>query len=177
MQNPRPSQPSIRNEQPQDQKAIAKVLESAFAGQGEQKLVDLIRARNEIIVSQVALVEGELVGHILFTAARAETAPPNTRGVALGPVAIQPPFQQQGIGSALIRSGLQACRALGYDFAMLLGHPQYYPRFGFSPAQQYGLQSVYNAPRAFMVKELRPGGLRGVKGTLFYISAFEDAQV
>lgn len=93
--------------------------------------------------------------------------------LGLAPMAVAPSHQRQGIGSALVRAGLERCRALGSGAVVVLGHPAYYPRFGFSPSVHFGIRSEYEVPEeAFMVLELQPGFLRGISGTVQYHAAF-----
>jgi putative acetyltransferase len=93
--------------------------------------------------------------------------------MALGPMAVRPASQRRGIGSALVHEGLNACRALGHDVVVVLGHARFYPRFGFVPARSVGLMSEYAVPdEAFMVAELTPGALRNRRGVVYYASEF-----
>ena len=95
--------------------------------------------------------------------------------MGLAPMAVAPSHQHQGIGSALVRAGLERCKALGAGAVIVLGHPEYYPRLGFSPAVRFGIGCEYDAPQeAFMVVELQPGYLRGVSGTIQYHDAFKN---
>jgi putative acetyltransferase len=96
-------------------------------------------------------------------------------GVGLGPVAVLPAAQRRGLGAQLIRTGLERCRMLGYAYVVVLGHPEYYPRFGFEPANGFGLRCEFPVPpEAFMALELRRGGLAGALGTVRYLAAFSD---
>ena len=95
--------------------------------------------------------------------------------MGLGPVGVLPAFQGMGIGSRLIRQGLEDCQSVGYDAVVVLGHPNYYPRFGFRPASSFHLDNEYNADEAFMVMELKPGALTGVSGLVKYALEFRAA--
>jgi len=167
----------IRTETPDDVQGIRVVNERAFGGLTEGKIVDLLRASNKALVSLVAVHQGRVVGHILFSPVSVEPAPDGFRGVGLGPMSVLPQYQNQGIGSRLVREGLEACRRGGYDFVVVLGHPAYYPRFGFSKAADHDLQSEYNAADAFMVMELRDGVLQRIKGLVKYAPEFREAGV
>jgi putative acetyltransferase len=95
--------------------------------------------------------------------------------MGLAPMAVLPAYQRQGIGSVLVRSGLAVCQALGYGAVVVLGHPSYYPRFGFVPTDRTGLRCLDNVPvEAFMMLELQPGYLQDVQGIVTYHPAFDD---
>ena len=92
-------------------------------------------------------------------------------------MAVLPQYQEQGIGSQLVREGLKACADLGYDAVFVLGHPSYYPRFGFEPARPKGFPSEYDVPdEVFMALELKPGALEDRKGTVNYHAEFESVE-
>lgn len=130
--------------------------------------------RAEPLVSLVALDEGAIVGHILFSPVTVD-GHPELLLMGLAPMAVAPEHQRRGIGSALVEAGLTACKALGATAVVVLGHPEYYPRFAFRPASGWGLVSEYDAPdEAFMALELRDGALRGVSGTVRYHPAFGE---
>jgi putative acetyltransferase len=165
---------SIRPEQPSDWQAVAKVNRSAFESPLEAELVDGLRKRAAPWVSLVAELDGAVVGHILFTpVSLMDHEGLNLMG--LGPMAVAPIHQRQGIGSLLVRAGLEQCRAMGVGGVVVLGHPQYYPRFGFRPAARHGINCQYDAPAdAFMLLELVPGYLGGACGTIRYHPAFDE---
>jgi putative acetyltransferase len=151
----------IRNEAEGDVPAIRAVHASAFPTDSESRLADRLRAAGRARVSLVAEVEGQIVGHILFTPARIESRDGKVtwEGLALAPLAVSPAQQRRGIGSALTRSGLEECRRLGAPFVIVLGHPTYYPRFGFRRAIDLGIDNQFGAKDAFMIAELQPGCL------------------
>ena len=129
------------------------------------------------MVSLVAVVEGRLAGHILFTPVQIEDSskPDQQPAMGLAPMAVDPEFQRQGIGSQLVRAGLQACRDIGQAVVFVLGHPEYYPRFGFRPAAPLGLHyQDHSFDHAFMVAELEPEALQGRRGWVRYMPAFEE---
>jgi putative acetyltransferase len=160
----------IRPEQPPDLPAIRRVNEAAFDRPDEADIVDRLRARGAITLSLVAEIEGGVVGHVLFSPVRLQDpAGPDYTGVGLGPVAVLPAHQRQGIGSALIRAGLEQVQAAGHPYCVVLGHPAYYPRFGFAPAGEWGIELALPVPpEVFMVRELQPGALAGRAGTITY---------
>jgi putative acetyltransferase len=163
----------IRPEQPDDLTAIRRVNLSAFEGTTEANLVDALRQQARPIVSLVAEDNGAIVGHILFSPVTLSSHP-DLRIMGLAPMAVLPDRQRKGVGSALARAGIMACRDLGYGAMVVLGHAKYYPRFGFIPASRFGLRSEYDVPDdAFMAMELEPGALQGLgPGTIRYHPAF-----
>ncbi len=162
----------IRPEQEQDRPAVRQVNESAFERPAEADLVAAVRDQAAPVISLVAQDGDAIIGHILFSPVTL-SAHKNLVLMGLAPMAVVPELQHQGVGSALVRAGLEACRNLGAGAVMVLGHPQYYPRFGFSPAVGYGIRSEYSVPDdTFMVLELQPGSLRGVSGVVKYHAAF-----
>jgi len=118
-------------------------------------------------LSLVAVKEGRVVGHILFSPIAIETEIGLVRVLSLAPMAVLPEFQRQGIGSELVRYGLKECERFGHEVVVVIGHPEYYPRFGFSPARAKGLEAPFEVPdAAFMVLELKEGALEGIKGLI-----------
>lgn len=165
----------IRLERTEDVKAVRGVNEQAFETRSEADLVDCLRTGGKLVASLVAVDGDRIVGHIAFSRVGI-AANPKLRGVGLGPMAVLPDVQRHGIGSELARAGLDRCRDLGYDFAVVVGHPEYYPRFGFVPASKYGITSIWEVPEGvFMALELRPEGLAGVSGLAMYEREFDEA--
>ena len=162
----------IRREMPEDDEAVRRVNTLAFEQDDEARLVDALRGAAPHI-SLVALLDGQIVGHIFFSPVEVEGADESFTAMGLAPMAVVPEYQNQGIGSELVRRGLEACAELGHDVVFVLGHPRYYPRFGFSTAPEKGLRSEYDvSDEVFMVAELRPGALRGRTGTVKYRPEF-----
>lgn len=161
----------IRPEREEDHAVVQRVNEEAFGGQTEAKLVNRLRVHSRFL-SLVAESDGEIVGHILFTPV---TLDDEDRGImGLAPMAVLPGQQGKGIGSALIETGLQACREADASAVIVLGHADYYPRFGFVPASRFGVSSEYDVPdENFMALELRPGALAG-GGLIRYHHVFND---
>lgn len=161
----------IRNEEAGDLDAISEIYAFAFGRAGEWELVNRLRDAGVHVVSLVAEKDGARVGHILFTPV---TVGGEHRGAGLAPMAVLPDFQRRGIGSRLVDEGLEACRERGFEWAVVLGHAHYYPRFGFRPAKELGLSTSYPVPdEVFMAQELVPGALDGVAGTVRYHPEFD----
>ncbi len=165
---------ALHPETPDDLPGIRAVEEAAFSRHNEADLVDLARRRGKSVLSMVAIQAGGVVGHALFTPVSLDPPSSGCRGLGLGPIAILPEFQRTGIGSRLMRAGLEHVRRLGYGFVILLGNPAYYSRFGFTPGRLFGLSSDYGEGDEFQALELRPGTLAGVRGRLKYIPEFEE---
>lgn len=164
----------VRAEELSDSDAVRVVNERAFGQPAEASLVDALRGLDSAI-SLVAAIDGRVVGHILFTPVRMERADPGLSAMGLAPMAVLPEFQKQGIGSALITTGLGVCRARNHDLVVVLGHPAYYPKFGFVVAAAHGLTCEYPVPvEAFMVAELRPGTLARAGGLVRYRPEFSS---
>lgn len=161
----------VRPESPDDREAVLRVNRLAFGRDDEGRLVDALRDGGSARVSLVAEVDGHVVGHILFSDLPI-VAPHGTVGaLALAPMAVAPSFQRRGIGSALVREGLRACRASGHRIVVVLGHPEFYPRFGFSAGTAGRRRSPLPGP-AFMAAELVPGAPEGVEGEARYSPPF-----
>lgn len=164
-------EPLIRPERPDDIPAIAALLQDAFAGNAEARLVDALREAGALSISLVAVQDEKLCGHIAFSPVTLDGIADG--GIGLAPLAVGPACQRRGIGAALIQAGLPACRKAGYRYCVVLGEPEYYRRFGFGAASRYGLASIYDAGEAFMAQALTPGGLGGRSGLVRYHSAFD----
>ena len=135
----------IRPETATDHEAIRHVNRLAFGQDGEARLVDALRDGGYVRVSLVAERAGQVVGHILFSDLPITTGAGTVAALALAPMAVLPELQRQGIGSALLRRGLEACRQQGHRVVLVLGHSHFYPRFGFSPKLAAHLESHFRA--------------------------------
>ncbi len=167
---------TIRPQIPEDAAAIRQVNEAAFGGTVEADLVAKLHSRQAFTLSLVATGEDGVVGHILFSPVTIESESLSFTAMGLGPMAVLPAHQGRGIGSQLVRAGLEECKRLGHEIVVVLGHPDYYPRFGFVPASTYGIKCEYEVPdEAFMVTELREGTLAGRSGTVKYQPEFNEA--
>ncbi len=165
---------TVREENTEDAKeraAIRSVNEAAFGRCDEAGLVDRLRAAGAVLISLVAELDAELVGHILFSRMTIETTSGSLPAVALAPMAVLPGYQRRGIGERLVRSGLELLRGRGERIVIVLGHPGYYSRFGFSSERARYLESPF-PPKAFMAMELSPGALDGIRGRVRYPAAF-----
>ena len=165
----------IRPEEAREVPGIRDANHRAFGRGVEARLVDDLRDGGYARLSLVAEEEGRLVGHVMFSEAAIRTEGGGEVGaLALGPVGVIPDRQGRGVGSALIREGLDRCTQAGHRIVVLLGHPDYYPRFGFSAERAEKLSSAY-AGEAFMALELVPVALSGVIGEFEFAPPFGAA--
>ena len=162
----------IRPEVESDHAAVRAVNMEAFETAAESKLVDQLRERVSTFISLVAEEDESIVGHIFFSPVRMpERDDVNMMGLA--PMAIRPEFQRKGIGSALVTRGIDECLQIGCEAVVVLGHPQFYSRFGFQSASRFQITSEYDVPdEYFMAKEIVPDALKGVSGVVKYHEAF-----
>ncbi|MBE9008289.1 N-acetyltransferase [Fortiea sp. LEGE XX443] len=165
----------IRAEKPEDVTAVRKVNIAAFKRENEADLVDQLRGVASTF-SFVAVESEQIVGHIFYSPVEIEgECADNLFILGLAPIAVLPDYQRQGIGSLLIQHSLKECDRLGCKAVVVLGYPEYYPKFGFVPAKEKGLRCEYTVPdEAFMVLELENGALDGCSGTVKY--RFEFSQ-
>jgi len=165
----------IRSEVDDDWSAVHALNTAAFETPAEANLVDALRGQARAFISLVADQAGTIVGHI-FLSPVTLAGHAGLKIMGLGPMAVKPAHQRQSIGSALVRAALERCKALGIGAVVVLGHPAYYPRFGFSPSVHFDIKSEYDVPEdVFMLVELQPGYLNGVSGTIQYHDAFKNA--
>jgi len=164
----------VRPAWPDDSAAIREVHIAAFGGPVEAKLVSLITEREKAVISFVAVTDSRVVAHILFSLVTVANAPPVFKALGLGPVAVLPVYQKQGIGFKLIQAGLEKCRQARYDAVVVLGDPAYYSRFGFQRAADFGLDNEYGALEEFMVLTLHDRALMGVSGMVKYAPEFNE---
>lgn len=160
--------PTIRPELPMDIPAIAEVLSHSFPTAEEAELVKTLRKNGHLAISLVAEDQGMVVGYIGFSPVTVEG---KSGGLGLAPVAVVPDFQSLGIGSMLVEEGLNFAKNTGADYAVVLGHSHYYPRFGFQAAKPLGYDNEYDADESFMIMELKQGGLPP-QGMIKYGSEF-----
>jgi putative acetyltransferase len=165
----------IRPETPTDYPSIRQVNNLAFDSDAEANLVDNLRSAYTIALSFVAYHDRMIVGHIGFSTLPIETDKHTLRAVSLAPMAVLPQFQRQGVGTALIEQGLELCRNLGFVAVVVLGHPDYYTRFGFSSNLARSIRSPYSdLGSAWMAIELQAGSLQGIEGVAHYAPAFDS---
>jgi putative acetyltransferase len=162
----------IRPSRASDRGAIHRVQAAAFGRAAEADLA--LRVMDaQPCVSLVAERGGEIVGHVLFSPVRVDGHSFAPAPMGLAPLAVTPELHRGGVGGALAFAGIEACRKLGAPFLVVLGHPPYYPRFGFVPAARFGLTFGDAPPRdAFMAMELVPGTLANVRGPVRYAPEF-----
>ena len=165
---------NIRAEVAGDRRFIFELNSVAFETPAEARLVDLLRDQASPHVSLVAVENGVILGHIMFSPVTL-SGHPELRIIGLAPMAVAAARQNSGIGSELVRTGLESCRELGFVAAVVLGHPKFYPRFGFSPSTEYGIDSEYEVPAdVFMAMELVDEALSEKKGRIAYHDAFRE---
>lgn len=159
----------IREELPADVTAIRQVNNRAFEQDQEGNIVDALRSNGAALLSLVASLNGQVVGHIMYTPSSVGPL----SGAALGPMAVLPEHQRQGIGRQLIEAGNRKLKDAGYAFIVVVGHADYYPRFGFRPASNHGLTCEWDVPdNVFMVLALNPATMQGVSGLAKYRHEF-----
>jgi putative acetyltransferase len=167
----------IREEQPTDINAIYAVEQDAFEQPDEADLVNRLRDIDAVWLSHIAVLDGDIVGHALYSMVTVTDGDMVREFPALAPLAIATTYQKQGIGGQLMNAGLQAARDAGYGLMFLIGHPSYYPRFGFQPAKPLGFTSDYvkeDGPHEhFMVAVLDDSLLNTVRGHVRYHSIFD----
>ncbi|MBN8208733.1 N-acetyltransferase [Bacillus sp. NTK071] len=165
----------IREENAADHGAILKILREAFNGEDEVQLVNRIKD-SESFIPELSLValhnRSEPVGYILFTKIEILTEKGRIPSLALAPVAVVPELQNEGVGNLLIKDGMMRATSLGYRHVVVLGHKDYYPKFGFVPASEKNITGPFNAGDSFMVRELKKDSLKEVNGEVVYPSAF-----
>ena len=167
---------TIRPEKPEDKAAIRHINEEAFGRKVEAELIEKLQNRGMLTLSLVAIQDNKTVGHISFSPVKVESERSSFKAITLATIAILPAYQRKGIGSRLIRAGHKECRHLGHEIIVVLGHPNYYPRFGFIPAKSKGVTCEFEAPdEAWMVLELREGALAGRQGTVRFQPEFKEA--
>lgn len=158
----------IRKELQGDIALVRSINEAAFERSAEADIVDALRERCGECLSLVSLSGDELVGHILFSPVEAGSGTGRVKGMGLAPMAVHPAHQRQGFGSALVKKGLELLQQAGYPFVVVLGHPEYYPRFGFEKASAYGLTcEISGVPdEAFMIALFDENVTAALSGTV-----------
>ena len=168
----------IRQENKLDFNEVYKINKLAFVEESEAKLVQLLRNSNTFVpeLSLVATIDNKIVGHILFTKIRIIDSNKNEfDSLALAPMAVKPEFQKKGIGGQLIKVGLDKAREMNFKSVIVLGHKNYYPKFGFEPTKKWGITAPYDVPtNAYMGLELVANGLKDVRGLVQYPKEFDE---
>jgi putative acetyltransferase len=162
----------IRQSTPEDENSIREVCRQAFGGEDEGRLVDALRQEGYERLALVAEKDGDVIGVIVFSELAIVTESASIAGLALAPLAVLPAHQRRGVGSLLVNEGLRICRDSGHGIVIVLGHPEYYPRFGFSAESALPLKSPYAGP-SFMALALSNGALDDVTGEVRYPPAFD----
>jgi len=171
----------IRKEKPADYNQVIQLTEKAFetleiSDHNEGKLVDKLRKAPTFVeeLSLVAEIDRQVIGHILFTPITIDNGEQQFQSLVLAPVSVLPEYQKMGVGGQLIRAGHQKAKELGYQSVILIGHPEYYPRFGYKPASTWGIKTHIPLPSddVFMAVELVEGGLTGVSGIVIFPPEF-----
>jgi putative acetyltransferase len=163
----------IRPERPGDIPAIRDVNRRAFGQEQEANIVDALRSSGNASLSLVAALDDQVIGHIMYSPVEVGPA----RGAGLGPMAVVPEHQRQGVGSKLVEAGNEHLKDCGCPFIVVLGHPEYYPRFGFIPARVLGISCEWKVPdEAFLVLLLDPEKARGMGGLAKYRHEFSTVQ-
>ncbi|MEW4487912.1 N-acetyltransferase [Thalassoglobus sp. JC818] len=162
---------TVRRAASSDQSAINSVCKAAFETEEEAILVEELTAQNCVVESLVAEVSETVVGTIVFSRLEIVCDDRTVDALALAPVAVIPEFQNRGIGSQLVREGLKLCKESGHHIVIVLGHPEFYPRFGFSSEFAKPLASPFSGD-PWMAVELTPGALENVAGRVVYAAPF-----
>jgi len=163
----------VREERPEDIEAIRAVNEKAFGQPQESQLADALRKNSGVLLSLVATLNGRVVGHILYSPVSISSDGEAVSGAGLGPMAVLPEYQRQGIGGNLIEAGNQKLREMDCPFVVVPGHPEYYPRFGFKPASGYDIRCEWDVPdNAFMVLVMDQSKMKNISGAAKYRQEF-----
>ena len=162
----------IREERPNDIAAVRDLNRRAFGQDQESNIVDALRANGAALLSLVATVNDQVVGHIMYSPLAIDG---KLIGAALGPMAVLPEHQRQGIGSKLIEAGNQKLKDAGCPFIIVVGHAEYYPRFGFRPASEHGIKCEWDVPDdVFMLLVLDQAKMEGISGLAKYRQEFSS---
>jgi putative acetyltransferase len=166
----------VREERPDDIDAIRRLNEKAFGQLAEANIVERLRENCPYLLSLVAIQADQIVGHLLFSPIRIEGDGKSMQGMGLAPMAVLPEFQRRGIGSLLIQKGLEILKNRSCPFVIVLGHPEYYPRFGFERASLYGILCQWEGvpDEAFMIRILDVEAMIGVSGMARYLREFDE---
>jgi predicted N-acetyltransferase YhbS len=169
---------SIREERKNDYDIIKKINDLAFGQKNEGKMVEELR-KTSVFNSKLSLVSeinDNIVGHILFYPVKIKNRKEDSIVLSLAPMAVHPDYQNKGIGIKLVMRGIMVARQSGFNAVIVVGHPKYYPRFGFKPASIWGIQVPFEVPdEAFLALELKENSLKNCNGTVDYPKEYYDA--
>ncbi len=167
----------IRPETKKDYDAITEINNLAFKRETEGKLVQNLRQNPNFVpeLSLIAEKDNRIIGHILFYPIKINEDNLKHDSLALAPMSVHPDYQNKGVGSKLVQEGLKRAQKLGYKSVIVLGHPDYYPRFGFKPASNWNIRAPFEVPnKAFLALELKKDGLKDITGTVEYPKEYID---
>lgn len=164
---------SISLERPEQRADVLALNRLAFNGEEEGRIIEALARDDLNVLSLVAMDGATVTGHILFSRLEVEMDGREIKAVSLAPMAVLPDYQNTGIGSALIRRGLDLLTARGFEAVLVVGHADFYPRFGFSAALTRHIACPFQGSEAFMGLELKAGALSGSSGVCRYPAAFE----
>ena len=167
----------IEAETESDYEQITRLHIEAFNGDSEARLVEKLRKTPEYVsnLSLVAKYNNEIIGHILFYPLKINTGKKRCNSLALAPISVLPNFQHKGVGGRLINEGLEKAQKFGFKSVIVVGHSEYYPRFGFKNASSYGISAPFEIPdNSFFAFELEKNGLKNCSGTIEYPNEFAE---
>jgi len=168
----------IRNEQKNDYNQIRKINDLAFGQENEGKMIESLRKTSDYnaSLSLVAEIKEKIVGHILFYPVKIKNEKEEYTVLSLAPIAVHPEYQSKGIGSKLVKTGLQIAKENNFDIVIVVGHPKYYPRFGFKPAGNWGIKHPFDVPNdVFLALELKDNALKNCRGKVEYPKEYYEA--
>jgi putative acetyltransferase len=167
----------VREEGPDDIEAVRRLNEKAFGQLAEANIVERLRENCPNLLSLVAIQVDQIVGHLLFSPVSIEGDGKNMQGMGLAPMAVLPEYQRRGIGSLLVKEGLEILTNRSCPFVVVLGHPEYYPRFGFERASLCGIRSQWEGvpDEAFMIRIMDQEAMIGASGMARYLREFDEA--
>lgn len=168
----------IRNERKNDYDQITKINDLAFGQKNEGKMIEALRKTSDYnyLLSLVAEIKHKIVGHILFYPIKIRNKANKCTVLSLAPIAVHPEYQNKGIGSKLIKRGLDIAKKLDFKVVIVVGHPKYYPRFGFTPAKNWGIKLPFDVPDdVFLALELKENTLKNCSGIVEFPKEYFDA--
>lgn len=169
---------SIRYERKNDYDQIKKINDLAFNQKNEGEMIEALRKKSDYnyLLSLVAEIKDKIVGHILFYPIKIKKNKEKFTVLSLGPIAVHPEYQNKGIGSKLIKRGLKIAKRLDFRVVIVVGHPKYYPRFGFTPAKNWGIKLPFDVPDdVFLALELKENALKNCSGIVELPKEYFDA--